>query len=155
VNFEGQLARVHIIANFTGVLSVAGGAFQISQPLFHQAYDAVANRAGAIVEFQRSSGEKASAGEGFLFAIGEQIFAEGAEAAEAGELRRGTNDFFDENVASFVHDGALQIFFGAEVSEEAAFADAQGSGELADGEAFEAFQGSDVDGFAEDGATGL
>ena len=28
----------------------------------------------------------------------------------------------------------------------------QGAGELADGEAFEAFQGSDIDGFAEDGA---
>ena len=27
--------------------------------------------------------EKASAGEGFLFAVGEQIFAEGAEATEA------------------------------------------------------------------------
>ena len=40
-------------------------------------------------------------------------------------------------------------------SEEAALADVQGTGELADGEAFETFQRSDVDGFAEDGATGF
>ena len=83
MNFKGQLARVHVFANFTGVLRVAGGAFQVAQPFFHEAYDAIANRAGAIVELQRSGREKASAGEGFLFAVGEQIFAEGAEATEA------------------------------------------------------------------------
>jgi len=70
-------------------------------------------------------------------------------------MRCRKDDFFDEDVAGFVHDGALQIFFRAEVGEEAAFADAQRGGELADGEAFEAFQGSDVDGFAEDGAAGF
>ena len=70
-------------------------------------------------------------------------------------MRCRKNDFFDEDVASFVHDGALQPFFGAEVGEEAAFADTQSGGELANGEAFETFQGSDVDGFAEDGATGF
>ena len=66
-------------------------------------------------------------------------------------MRGGANDFFDEDVAGFVHDGALQIFFGTEVGEEAALADLQGPGKFADGEALEAFQGSDVDGFAKDG----
>ena len=70
-------------------------------------------------------------------------------------MRCRKDDLFDEDVAGFVHDGALQIFFGAEVGEEAAFADAQCGSELADGEAFETLQGSDVDGFAEDGATGF
>ena len=152
LNFEGQLADVNILADFSGGLRVARGAFQISQPFLHQADDAVANGAGTIVEFEGGGGKKAAAGENFLLAIGEPISAEGAEEAEAAELRGGADDFCDEDVAGFVHDGALQIFFGAEVSEEAALADAQGSGELADGEAFEAFEGSDVDGFAEDGA---
>jgi hypothetical protein len=155
VNFEGQLARVHMFVNLTGVLRIAGGAFQIAQPFFHQAYDAIANRAGAIIEFQRSGGEKASAGKGFLFAVGEQVFAEGAEETEAAELGGGADNLCDEDVAGFVHDGALQILFGAEVGEEAALADAEGSGEFADGEAFQAFQGRDVDGFAEDGAAGF
>ena len=117
--------------------------------------DAIADGPGAIVEFERGGGEKAAAGESFLFAVGEPIFAESAKEAEAAELRGGAHDFFDEDVARFVHDGALQVFFGAEVGEEAALADAQGGGELADGEALETFEGSDVDGFAEDGTAGL
>ena len=155
LNFEGQLADVNVLADFSGGLRVARGVFQISQPFFHQADDAIANGAGAIIEFEGGGGEKAAAGEDFLFAVCEPVLAEGAQEAEAAELRGGAHDFFDEDVARFVHDGALQIFFGAEVSEEAALADAQGSGELADGEALEAFQGSDVDGFAEDGAAGF
>ena len=78
--------------------------------------------------------------------------AELAQEAEAAELSGGKDDFFDEGVAGLVHDRALQVFFGAKVGEQAALADAQGRGELADGETFEAFQGSDIDGLAEDGA---
>ena len=81
--------------------------------------------------------------------------AELAQEAEAAELSGGKDDFFDEDVAGLVHDRALQVFFGAKVGEQAALADAQGRGELADGETFEAFQGSDIDGLAEDGAAGF
>lgn len=62
---------------------------------------------------------------------------------------------FDEGVARFVHDGTLEIFFRAEVCEEAALADAEGRGEFADGQSFEAFAGSEIDGFAEDGVAGF
>ena len=155
LDFEGELADVHIFVDFAGGFGVASRVFEISQPLFHQAHDAIADGARAIVEFERGGGEKAAAGEGFLFAIGEPIFAEGAEERQAAKLRGGTNDFFDEDVAGFVHYGALQIFLRAKVGEEAALADAQSGGELANGETFEAFEGSEVDCFAEDGAAGF
>src|SRR5271155_36561 len=97
----------------------------------------------------------APAGEVFPFTVGKPVFAERAKQAEAAEMRRGEDNFLDKDIAGFVHYGALQLFFGAEVREEAAFADAEGRGELTDGEAFEAFQGGDVDGPAEDGAAGF
>lgn len=139
LNFERELVDVHIFADFAGGLRVAGGVFQISQPFFHEDDDAIADGAGAIVEFERSGGEKAASGEGLLFAVGKPIFAETAQVAEAAELRGGAHDFFDEDVARFVHDGALQVFFGAEVGEEATLTDAHGGGELADSEALETF----------------
>ena len=155
LNFEGELAHVHVFANFAGGSRVARGVFQISQPFLHKGEDAIANGARAIIEFERGGREKAAAGESFLFAVRKPIIAECAKKAEAAELRGGAHDFFDEDVTGLVHDSALQIFFGAEVGEEAALADAQGSGELTDGEALEAFERSDIDGFAEDGAAGF
>ncbi len=52
LNFEGELAYVHIFANFARGLRIAGGVFQISQPFFHQADDAIADGTRAIVEFE-------------------------------------------------------------------------------------------------------
>ena len=155
LNFEGELADVHIFADFAGGLRFARGVFQISEPFFHEHDDAVADAAGAIVEFERGSGKEAAAGERFIFAVGKPIFAERAKEIHAAEFGCGKDDAFDEDIASFVHDGALEIFLGAEVGEEAALADAEGGGEFADGKGFEAFEGGEVDGFAEDGVAGF
>ncbi len=155
LNFEGELAHVHIFAEFSGGLRFACGVFQMAQPLFHELDDAVANASGSVVEFERCGGKEASAGESFIFSVGEPIFAERAKQTHAAESRCGEDDAFDEDVASFVHDGALEIFFRAEVGEEAALADAEGGSELSDGEGFETFDGGDIDGFAEDGVAGF
>jgi hypothetical protein len=155
LNFEGELAHVHIFANFPGGLRFACGAFQVTQPLFHEFDDAVADASGPVVEFERRGGKEAAAGESFVFTVGEPIFAERAEEFDAAKISGGTDDAFDEDVARFVHDGALEIFFGAEVSEESTLADAEGGGEFADGESFEAFDGREIDGFAEDSVAGF
>ncbi len=139
MNFESELAHVLIFAEFAGGLRFARGAFQISQPLFHKFDDAVANASGTVVEFKRRSGKEAAAGESFACAVGEPIFAEGAKEFDAAEFCGGKDDAFDEDVARFVHDGALEIFLGAEVGKEAALADAESGGELSDGEGFQAF----------------
>ena len=143
---------VHVVADFTGGLRVACGAFQISQPFLHQSQYAIANRPRPIVELQRRGGEETASGESFSLAVGEPVLAKRAKKAQAAELRSRKHDFFDEDVARFVHNGTLQFFLGAKVSEKAALADAQGSGQLANGQTLKPFQGSDIDGFAQDGA---
>ncbi len=114
----------------------ARGAFQISQPLFHEFDDAVADASWAVVEFERGSGKEAAAGERFIFAVGEPILAESAKQFDAAEICGGKDDTFYEDIARFVHDGALEIFFGTEMGEETALADAEGGGEFADSEGF-------------------
>ena len=59
-------------------------------------------------------------------------------------LKSGANDRLHENAASLLHHSALKIFFRTKVGEEAALADLQRGGELADGEPFETFKRSEI-----------
>jgi len=63
----------------------------------------------------------------------------------------GARDLIYKNLTGGFDGGELEVFFRTEVGEEAAFAHAEFFGEAANGEAFKAFDGGDVDSAAEDG----
>ena len=50
------------------------------------------------------------------------------------------DDSLDEDLAGCIDDGALQIFFGTEVGEQAALADSENGSQLSDGQPLEAFE---------------
>src|SRR4029077_6959705 len=99
---------------------------------------------GTIVEFEGRGGEKASAGENFLFGIAEPVPAESSQTHESLCLKSGPNDSLHENTTGLLHHSALKIFFRTKVSKKAALTYLQGRGEFSDGEPFETFERSEV-----------
>jgi hypothetical protein len=151
LNFERELAYIHVLSDFSSGLRITRRLFQISQPLLHQFHDLIANASRPVVEFERSGGKEAASGENFLLAIQEPILAKRPQASESTELEGGADDLFDEDVTSFVNDRALQIFLGTEVGEQAALADPQRRSQPANRKPFEPFERGKVDGLAQDG----
>ena len=144
LNFEYNVAGNHVLPDFSCILRVAERLLQRRKPFFKRFNNQIAHFAGPVVEFERGGSKEAPAGENLLFRIVEPVFAKSPQAREAVRLKCGTNDRSHENTAGFLYDSALEIFFGTEVGEKAAFADLQRSGKLADSERFEAFEGSDI-----------
>jgi hypothetical protein len=90
---------------------------QICQPLLHEFYDLITNAAGPIVELKRRSGKETASGENFPLAIGQPVLAERSKAIESPEPIGWADNFLDEDFASCINYGALQVFFGAEMGE--------------------------------------
>src|ERR1700730_11028755 len=155
LNFECELAHVDFLLDFTGELRLARRLLQISQPLLHQLHDPIANAAGPIVEFERRSRKKAASGEDFLLAVRQPVLAERSKALESLEFIRRADHFLDEDVAGRVDYRALQIFFGAEVGEETAFADSESRSQLPDRQSFKPFELGKVDRLSEDCPAGF
>jgi hypothetical protein len=155
LNFECELAHVDFLLDFTGELRLARRLLQISQPLLHQLHDPIANAAGPIVEFERRSRKKAASGEDFLLAVRQPVLAERSKALESLEFIRRADHFLDEDVAGRVDYRALQIFFGAEVGEETAFADSESRSQLPDRQSFKPFERGKVDRLSEDCPAGF
>ncbi len=150
LNFERQLAYIHFLSHFAGGLRVTRRLFQIFQPLLHQFHDPIAHASGPIVEFQRCGGKKAASGENLLFAIAQPILAKSSQTLESTELKCRADYLFDEDIASFVNYGALQIFLGTEVGEQTALADAKCRSQPSNRQPFEPFERGEVDSLPQD-----
>src|SRR4029077_7766382 len=110
---------------------------------------------GTIVEFEGRGGEKASAGENFLFGIAEPVPAESSQTRESLCLKSGPNDSLHENTTGLLHHSALKVFFRTKVSKKAALTYLQGRGEFSDGEPLETFERSDIYGSLQNRAASL
>lgn len=151
VEFEGEAGGVELGVDVAGFLRFVDGAGDGADPFVHNFGDAVAYDAEAAVEFERSGGEEAAAFKDAFFDEDEPMIDQRPEARDAfGGGDGGASDFVDEDLAGHFYGSELEFFFGAEMSKEAAFAHAELFCEGANGEAFEALCGGDVDGAGED-----
>jgi hypothetical protein len=125
LNFECQLAYIHVLSDFAGGLSVPRCLFQMSKPLHHQLHDSIANASGAIVEFKRCGRKEAASGKNPRLAIRQPILTKRSQTIHSSELECGADYRVDEDIASFIDHSTLQVFLGSEVGEQAAFADSQ------------------------------
>ena len=120
-------------------LRFLNGARKHINPLTHHEGDTIANRAAPAVEFERSSGEEAAAGEDALFHVGNpEVYQFPKPRHSLRCLERRAHDALDENPASGVDGSELKLFLRSEVREQSAFAHVQGIGQMADGESVEA-----------------
>jgi hypothetical protein len=144
-----------------GLLSFVNSAGEHANPLMHDRGNAVAHHSLSAIELERSGAEEAPSAENAFLHKSEPKVKKPPKPGHPFASRNGrAGDLFDEYLASFLHRGQLKILFGAKMSEEAALAHAQLLGEGADGETFEAMDGSNVhsaseDGFASAEAAGL
>ena len=87
LNFEYEVARDHILPDFSRILRVAKRLLERREPSLNRFRDQVAHFAGTIVEFERRGSKKTSAWENFIFGIAEPVPAESAQAREAVRLK--------------------------------------------------------------------
>lgn len=120
-------------------LRFLNGARKHINPLAHHKCDAIANRAAPAVEFERSSGEEAAAGENALFHVGYPEMYQFPKPRHAFRFgKSGAHDALDENSASGVDGSELELFLRSEMSEQSALAHVEDIGQMADGESVEA-----------------
>jgi hypothetical protein len=155
LNFEYEVARDHILPDFSRILRVAERLLERREPSLERLNNKVAHFAGPVVEFERRGSKKASARKNFIFGISEPVPAESSQTREAVCLKSRPNDCLHENTTSLLHNGALKIFFRTKVSKKAALTYLQGRGEFSDGEPFETFERSDIYSFLQNRAASL
>src|SRR5580704_2520164 len=140
LNFERQLAYVRFFPDFAGQLGFARRVLETTQPLLHQFHDLIANAPGPIIELERCSGKEAASREDFPLAVQQPVLAKSPKALESAEFISRADDSLDEDLTGGIDHGALQIFFGTKVCEQATLADSENGSQLSDGQPLEAFE---------------
>jgi hypothetical protein len=155
MDFEGQTRGIRLWVNVAGLLRFVNSAGEHANPLMHDRGNAVAHYPLPAVELERGRAEEApSAEDAFLYKSEPKVKKPPKPGHPFASRNGRAGDLFDEYLASLFYGRQLKIFFGAEMGEQATFAHAQLLGEGADGEAFEALDGSNVDSASEDGLAG-
>src|SRR6185295_9280785 len=120
VEFESELSGVDPFVEMSGVLCIDDAVAQGREPLLHDLRDANANRTRAAVKLGGHGGEETAATKDAFLHVRQPDVAEFPETRQS--LRRFESrfdDFLNEDRAGGFDGGHLQLFFRAEVCEEA------------------------------------
>lgn len=151
VEFESELSGVEVFVEMAGALCLDDRVTQGCEPLLHDFGDAIADWTRTAIKLRGGGGEETTTAKDAFLHVRQPDVAKFPESRQAfRRFESGFDDFLNEDRARRFDGGHLQVFFGAEVCEEAALAHGKLSGETADRQAFEAFGRGDMHGRFED-----
>jgi hypothetical protein len=148
---EGEQSGIDAGADVAHRLGLDDGSGDELDPLVIGGGKRVADGAGARGVLVGGACEEAAPGKAPVAGVLEPGLEQRPQPAESGRELQGRLDHGgDEDGAGRPDRGELELLLGAEVGDQAALADRELGGQPPDGDAFEALDGGDVDGLAED-----